>query len=115
MVKEKTSLELDPEFTLIREAASNRPGRIYSESSFVKDLDFGDNKKIFIQEYKKEKLIVDANHIEVMIRFWDTQNWVLSDPVEILINKSGKISELLESICRHFPQIHVRLNYKRFF
>lgn len=106
-VKEKTSIELDSNYVLIRETVTDRPSRILHDSLIIRDLGYSDKKKILIQEYKKEKLEFDPNQIQVTIRHWDTENWILSDPVEIHVTQRSKLLELAGKINAHFPEIHV--------
>ena len=48
------------------------------------------------------------NQVQISIREFDPTNWILSEPVEILVEKKGNLEDLIENILKRFPHIKVK-------
>jgi ubiquitin C-terminal hydrolase len=90
---------------IIREQITEKPGKIYNDEAVLSSLGFVENKRIIIQEYKKEKYDWRIDKLQLTLRFWDQANWSISEPVEIQVNKNIKLKELSEIVIKYFPHI----------
>lgn len=107
-IKEKSSFSLDDEYVIIRESVTEKPSRIYHDDLLIKNLEFSENKRVILQEYRKEKnIFTNDNHLQVTLRYWDVENWKLSESYEINIEKKSNLSELGGIINSKFPDINV--------
>jgi hypothetical protein len=104
-VKNKMGLELDPQYTLLREHTTERPAKIFHNDIFVKSLNFTENKKIIIQEYLREKISFHPEQVQVCCRLWDSSTWTLSEPVDIHVTRKSNLKILAETIHVRFPEV----------
>jgi len=97
--------------TVIRDYLNERPTKIYSESQKIKDLNFTNNKKIFIQEIKtmQELKDFDTSDIQLTVREWDSENWKVSEPIEIHLKKKATFLDLAKILREYYPKIKVIL------
>jgi hypothetical protein len=90
---------------IIREQITERPGKIFNDLAVLNTLNFPENKKILIQEYKRDKFEWNMDKLQLTLRFWDASNWSISEPVEIQVDKHTKLKHLSEIIHKYFPNI----------
>lgn len=108
----KTKKNIDfqnKDLIVIREYLNERPTKIFHESQAIKELNFINNKKIFIQEIKTMNKLKDfeSSDIQLTIREWDPENWKVSDPIEIHLKKKTTFFELAKILKNYYPSIKV--------
>ena len=72
-----------------------------------KDLQYGKNINLLLQEYNKEKLDIISNKIQVTIRFLDLRNWAIDEPIELLISNDCTYLEFGNIINSYYPNLKV--------
>ena len=72
-----------------------------------KDLQYGKNINLLLQEYNKEKLDIISNKIQVTIRFLDLRNWAIDEPIELLISNDWTYLEFGNIINSYYPNLKV--------
>lgn len=98
------------ELTVIREYLNERPTKIFNENQSIKDLNFVNNKKIFIQEIKTMETLkqFDSSDFQLTVREWDPENWKVSEPIEIHLKKKTSFLELANILQEFYRHIKVR-------
>jgi hypothetical protein len=109
-LKYKKNNELsNKDFIVIREYLNERPTKVFHESQAIKDLNFINNKKIFIQEIKTMKNFKDFENsdMQLTVREWDPENWKVSEPIEIHLKKKTTFLELANILQEYYPHMKV--------
>jgi ubiquitin C-terminal hydrolase len=90
---------------IIREQITEKPGKIYNDEDVLITLNLCENKRILIQDYKKDQYNWRTDKLQLTLRFWDQANWSISEPIEIQVEKSIKLKNLAEIIRKYYPGI----------
>ena len=83
--------------------------QIFNPEMTFWNLQLNDNKKLVIQEYKKQKIEIKEEQIQVSVREWQPDEWKISEPIELIINKDITFYDLLLILSKEYPFISVIL------
>ena len=89
----------------LRRENNFKPGKFYNEQEVIEKTDIKENSTVIIQYLKPETIFnftdKDTNQkniIQFLIRFWDHSKWEMSEPYEIILDKSITIEQFSKEV-----------------
>jgi hypothetical protein len=96
-LKNRKNIDLDPSKVRLRERVSDRLTRIYREIP-MKSQAIHERRLISIEDMEGTTAVLDLKEQSIFIRFWDCQNWTLSDRIEVIVDKTKSLKDMARKI-----------------
>ena len=106
---------------LIRKYAHDKPTTIYPDDISLKTANIVNNAKLLIHILNNDNIIYDnsllsvsnthsnnvyseGNEIEISMRYFDSERWFITDPIELVVNYNESIKNIRSVIMKHYGE-----------
>jgi len=108
-LKSERSWDVPPTRIRLRERCSDKLGKVFIDNFDMQFYQMYDGKNVGFQilDYDEHFTLED---VVIILRVWDTANWTLSEPKEIVIKNTWRMHDLAYKVCDNFPEFRSKID-----